>query len=174
MNARGLLVCLSITLGGCAEQTAAPLQSAAGVATEVKIELALSVVFAALDQQSATVNPMAKAAIEPPADSALDPRLAGWRTRMERRLPAIDALKARGIVGEDDRGYLEARDNITPEEEATRSDENADRRDTYQTIAAQLHDGIEHVGRQRAQRIALLALRGGWLKTPGGGWYQKP
>lgn len=165
---------LTVLFAGCAGQSAVLPASQATAGPAVTREEMLRRVFSALDQQSTTVNPMAKVTIEPPADSALDARLAGLRTRMERRLAAVDVLKARGIVGEDDRGYLEARDNITPEQEAVRSDENADRREAYQTIATEIRDGIEHVGRQRAQRIALLALRGGWLKSPGGGWYQKP
>ena len=94
--------------------------------------------------------------------------------RMEKRIPAIDALKARQLVGENNRGYLEARGNVTSTDEQTISDENADRRAVYASIAAELKTSVDQVGQQRAQKIASNSVRGVWLQRYDGNWYQKP
>ncbi|MDQ5978339.1 MAG: uncharacterized protein QG602_1313 [Verrucomicrobiota bacterium] len=64
------------------------------------------------------------------ADSAAD-----LRRRMEQRLPAIDALKAEGAVGENNRGFLE----VPPAGKASTgtviADENRDRETVYALIA---------------------------------------
>ena len=38
------------------------------------------------------------------------------KQRMEQRQPTVDALKDRRVVGENNRGYLEARASLRPEE----------------------------------------------------------
>ena len=99
--------------------------------------------------------------------------LGAVRARIEQRIGAIDALKGRKVVGENNRGYLEARGSVLPADERVISDENADRREVYKAIAAQEKVAIEQVGRLRAQKIALNSTRGVWLQGPDGVWYQK-
>jgi uncharacterized protein len=100
--------------------------------------------------------------------------LGAVRARMEKRISAIDALKERHVVGENNRGYLEPRGNVSAVEEGTISDENADRRAVYGAIAAQQKIDTETVGRRRAGQIAINSTRGVWLQEPNGNWYQKP
>jgi uncharacterized protein YdbL (DUF1318 family) len=100
--------------------------------------------------------------------------LAAVKARMNQRLAAVDALKDRHAVGENNRGYLEARSALKADEERTVSDENADRRVVYQAIAAQSGASPEVVGRQRAQQLAQISKSGVWLQGGDGVWYQKP
>jgi uncharacterized protein YdbL (DUF1318 family) len=95
----------------------------------------------------------------------------GLKARMAARLPVIDGLKARGIVGENNQGYLEF---IGPPEKAeVVAAENADRREVYAAIAGQTGASVEAVGRQRAAQIAQKSLSGVRLQKPDGTWYTK-
>ncbi len=100
--------------------------------------------------------------------------VAAAQQRMQERLAQIDALKAAGEVGEDALGYLSARTELGPRQAALVQAENADRRILYEAAARRTGQTVEEVGRQRALRIAELALPGVWLQRPGGEWYRKP
>ena len=95
------------------------------------------------------------------------------KARMERRQPAVDALRDRQAVGENNRGYLEARGSVSGSDQQTISEENADRRVVYQALAAQTKTDAESIGRQRAQQIAIRSKRGVWVQSPRGEWSQK-
>jgi uncharacterized protein len=98
--------------------------------------------------------------------------LGAVRARMAERLPQIDALKAAGAIGEDNKGYVavrEAKDNAAQAVSA----ENADRRAVYDSIAKQTGSSADVVGRQRAQRIAAQSAAGVWLQREDGNWYRK-
>jgi hypothetical protein len=93
------------------------------------------------------------------------------KARMAARLPVIDDLKARGIVGENNQGYLEFVG--APEKAESVAAENADRRAVYAAIARQTGTSPEAVGRQRAVQIAQKSLPGVRLQKPDGTWYTK-
>lgn len=95
------------------------------------------------------------------------------RARMEQRLSAIDALKERQLVGENNRGYLEPRASLTPADDKVLSDENSDRGAVYAALAAQTGSNSDLVGRQRAKAIAASSRRGVWIQAPDGSWFQK-
>lgn len=95
------------------------------------------------------------------------------KARMEQRVGAIDALKDRGVVGENNRGYLEARGAAGAEDQKVISDENSDRRAAYAFIAQQTGADADSVGRRRAQQIAGASKRGVWIQDPSGEWRQK-
>lgn len=97
----------------------------------------------------------------------------GIKARMEQRLGAVDALKDRGVAGENNRGYLEVRGNASGDDQKVISDENSDRRTVYAAIAAKTGASADAVGRQRASQLASLAKRGHWIQEPGGQWQQK-
>ena len=59
------------------------------------------------------------------------------RQRMEQRLSSLDALKDKGLVGENNRGYLEARGALSPADSSAVAAENADRGIVYAAIARQ-------------------------------------
>jgi uncharacterized protein len=93
---------------------------------------------------------------------------------MAERIPGIDALKDRGVVGENNRGLLEPRGQVAPPEQQMISDENSDRTAVYVALAQQTGTSPDVVGRQRAQQIAIRSKRGVWLQDANGEWRQKP
>lgn len=97
---------------------------------------------------------------------------AGLKERMLARLPAINALKAQGLVGEDNKGYL-AFVTASREKEDVVTAENSDRRQVYDAIAKQQATSVDLVGSRRAGQIAELAKPGEWLQNGDGTWYRK-
>ncbi|MFC1488497.1 YdbL family protein [Thermodesulfobacteriota bacterium] len=94
------------------------------------------------------------------------------KARMKARLPVIKALKAQGIVGENNRGYLEFRSGDRSRA-ADVNGENSDRRQVYSQIAKQQGTTADLVGKRRALQIARTARPGEWLQDGNGRWYQK-
>lgn len=94
------------------------------------------------------------------------------KTRMKNRLPVILALKAKGIVGENNSGYLEfvGKQKENPEVVAA---ENEDRREVYAAIAKQEGTTVELVAKRRALQISQKADPGDWLQDASGNWHQK-
>ena len=93
--------------------------------------------------------------------------------RMIARVPAVDALKTSGLVGENNRGFLEQRGRLDPAQSKTLTDENNDRRAIYGIIASRSGLTIGVVGEGRAEQIRQLSAKGVWLQSPKGDWYQK-
>ena len=98
---------------------------------------------------------------------------AAIKARMEQRLGAIDAMKEKQLVGENNRGYLEARASLKPDQQKIVSDENSDRAEIYGMIAAKNGSTTDAVGRLRASKIAATSKVGVWVQTPQGEWEQK-
>jgi uncharacterized protein YdbL (DUF1318 family) len=97
---------------------------------------------------------------------------ASLKERMKARLPQITQLKTEGIIGENNRGFLELRQqNLSA---ATLiSTENQDRQTVYNAIAQQQHTSPEIVGQRRAAQIADRTATGTWLQNGNGEWYRK-
>lgn len=93
--------------------------------------------------------------------------------RMQDRLAAVDALKKREVVGENNRGFLEFRTPGSGSDQELVSAENADRALVYAEIAKKTGGTPEGVGRIRARRIAELSAPGIWLQNESGDWYKK-
>lgn len=97
---------------------------------------------------------------------------AGVKERMLARVPTINALKAKGVIGENSKGYLE----VIHGQSAGTADvnaENSDRRQVYDAIAQQQGTTSELVGQRRALQIYESAPPGTWLQTADGSWRQK-
>ena len=94
------------------------------------------------------------------------------KTRMKDRLPAILELKANGIVGENNKGYLEFIGGKTEKADVVAA-ENEDRTTVYAAIAKQQGTTVELVGKRRALQISEKADAGDWLQNAAGNWYQK-
>jgi hypothetical protein len=99
--------------------------------------------------------------------------LGAVKQRMAQRLPAVDALKDRGAVGENNRGFLEARAALSGAESGTVSAENADRAEVYGALAQQTGSSSDQVGRARAKKIAETSKAGVWLQDESGNWRRK-
>ncbi len=94
------------------------------------------------------------------------------KTRMHERLPIIVDLKARGVVGENNQGYLEMLGGQTEQQEVVAA-ENRDRRLIYEQLARQTNTSVQVVGQRRAIQLAERAPPGEWLQDANGNWYQK-
>ena len=94
------------------------------------------------------------------------------KAQMENRLPTIVELKSKGIVGEDNMGYLQFVGGKREKEDVVQA-ENQDRKKVYASIAKKEGASAEQVGHRRAVQIANKAKRGDWLQDQNGKWYQK-
>jgi uncharacterized protein YdbL (DUF1318 family) len=98
---------------------------------------------------------------------------AAIRGRMEQRLPQIDALKGKEVLGENNRGLLEERTAGTAGAAAIVADENRDRESVYALLAQQTGATPDSVGRARAKQIAANSKAGVWLQDESGAWKKK-
>ena len=94
------------------------------------------------------------------------------KTRMKQRLPVIIELKTKGIVGENNAGYLEFIGKKKEKADIVAA-ENEDRQTVYEAIARQQRTTAELVGKRRALQIAQKANPGEWVQDAGGNWIQK-
>ena len=94
------------------------------------------------------------------------------KQRMIERLPVIKSLKDKGIVGENNKGYLEFVGKKKEKADVIKA-ENKDRKLVYKAIAKQQGTTAAVVGKHRAVQIANKAQLGEWLQDAKGKWYQK-
>ena len=94
------------------------------------------------------------------------------KARMKNRLPVIKELKTEGIVGEDNKGYLQFVGGNKAKADIVAA-ENKDRKTVYTAIAKQQGTTAELVGKRRALQIAKRAAPGEWIQDAGGNWIQK-
>lgn len=95
------------------------------------------------------------------------------KQQMAQRLPAIDDLRRRHVVGENSAGFLEVRGKATPEEEQLVEAENRDRAAVYEAIAKRSETTAETVGKARAKQIANASARGLLIQDADGRWVEK-
>jgi uncharacterized protein YdbL (DUF1318 family) len=98
--------------------------------------------------------------------------LGAVRARMEQRLSKIDDLKAQGVIGENNRGFVEVRGGGGDAADVVAA-ENHDREAVYEAIAAKTGSSAAQVGRTRARQIAANSAAGVWLQRDTGEWYRK-
>ncbi len=93
---------------------------------------------------------------------------AGFRARK----PTIDSLKDRGIVGENNRGFLEF---VGPNKEGVNiiQEDNAARGKVYNQIGQRTGSAPDEVGRQRSLQIINRAKKGHILQDPSGRRFRK-
>lgn len=91
---------------------------------------------------------------------------------MLARIPVIMELKAKGIIGENNNGYLKFR-SANREEADVVDAENRDRKTVYEQIAGNQGTTSEVVGKLRAVQIKKKAKPGEWLQDGTGKWHQK-
>ena len=97
----------------------------------------------------------------------------GLKQRLEQRLPALDDLRQRQILGENNRGFLEVRGRATDEETQLVEAENRDRAEVYAVIARRSETTADTVGRTRAMKIAANSVRGALVQDADGNWAVK-
>jgi uncharacterized protein len=96
----------------------------------------------------------------------------GIKERMKERLPVIVELKTQGIVGENNRGYLDFVGNVKTHE-ALIDQENQDRKAVYAHIAKQQNTSLSVVEKNRALQLIERAAPGTYVQMPDGTWVQK-
>ncbi len=96
----------------------------------------------------------------------------GVKERMKSRLPVIRALKEKGVIGENNRGYLEVLSEKKEKEDVVKA-ENKDRKIVYTAIAKKQNSNSENVGERRALQISKKAKPGTMLQDKKGKWYKK-
>ena len=94
------------------------------------------------------------------------------KARMKNRLPVIKQLKAQGIVGEGNEGYLQLVGGNKAKADVVAA-ENKDRKTVYKAIAKQQGTTAELVGKRRALQIAKKSNPGEWVQDAAGNWIQK-
>jgi uncharacterized protein YdbL (DUF1318 family) len=95
------------------------------------------------------------------------------KARMLERLPTIVQIKAEGIVGENNSGFLQFVPGAAAKMQDVVSAENKDRQTVYEAIAKQQGSTAQLVGKRRALKIAEEAAPGEWLQDGSGKWYKK-
>ncbi|MCP4113308.1 MAG: YdbL family protein [Desulfobacteraceae bacterium] len=96
----------------------------------------------------------------------------GIKSRMIKRLPVIKELKVKGIIGENNKGYLEFTGKKKEKQDVIDA-ENSDRKKIYEAIAKQQKTKLEIVEKHRAVQIEKKAAKGEWLQDANGKWYKK-
>lgn len=102
----------------------------------------------------------------------LNGQAASIKERMLARIPAINALKDKGAVGENNKGFLEFRTSDKSEKKLV-AEENKDRKSVYGAIAKNQQVDIVLVGQRRAKQISAKGSKGHWFQNPDGTWYKK-
>ena len=105
--------------------------------------------------------------------SAVAANLGQVKAAMKERQPVIEALWVEGKIGENNKGYVEARAELSQPEKKLVQAENADRKTVYQAIARSTQSTPQQVGVQRAAQISKRAAKGLWLEDAEGKWYRK-
>lgn len=88
------------------------------------------------------------------------------------RAPVIKELKLKGIVGEDNKGYLAFVGSTTAEQAAVAA-ENTDRKAIYAYFAKQQNTQLSVVEAVQANRKAEKAEPGEFYQAPDGVWHKK-
>lgn len=97
---------------------------------------------------------------------------ASIKEQMAARIPAINALKDQGSIGENNKGFLEYRTGDTPQQALVQA-ENADRSAVYTAIGKSQGAPPALVGERRAKMIVENGQAGHWYQKPDGSWYKK-
>lgn len=108
-----------------------------------------------------------------PAVSAAPTTAQTIQQNMKLRQSSVNALLAKGSVGEANTGLLAVRGTLSEEEQKLVNAENQDRKTVYEAIAKQQKTTVAQVGARRAIKIAELAKSGTWLQDADGKWSQK-
>ncbi len=97
---------------------------------------------------------------------------ASIKERMAARIPAINALKDKGTIGENNKGFLEFRTGDKSSAKLV-TEENKDRSTVYSMIAKKQGASPALVGQRRAKMIVENGPKGHWYQKPDNSWYKK-
>ena len=93
------------------------------------------------------------------------------------RSPELQTLKSKGLIGENNKGFLTIlKPSLQPKEKSLVDAENHDRKFIYNTVVAQNHLGSESLAKVEAEFAKTRharASKGDFIQTPSGKWVQK-
>lgn len=95
------------------------------------------------------------------------------KARMAQRLSQLDSYKAKGVIGENNQGFVELRGGGDAAAGDVMAGENRDRGEVYAALAKQTGGTADQVGKARAKQIAAGSAAGVWLQREDGSWYKK-
>jgi len=99
-------------------------------------------------------------------------KLDQLKKRFQERYPAIKELKAKGVVGETDKGYLEWVEKKESASADLVKEENDDRTTLYEEVAKKDKSDADTVAKHAAQRNFDKAKSGEYLQVDGK-WHKK-
>ncbi len=89
----------------------------------------------------------------------------------------LQALKAKGLIGENNKGFITIlKPSLQPKEKSLVEAENHDRKFIYTTVVKQNHlggKGLAKVEEKFAKTRSARATKGDFIQTPSGKWVQK-
>ena len=97
----------------------------------------------------------------------------GIKQRILQRVGAVDELKIKALVGENNKGLLEQRAMLAPAQTKVMNEENADRKALYAILAKRLGLSVTVVGQGRAESIRKKSAPKLWIQEPSGKWLKK-
>ncbi len=103
---------------------------------------------------------------------ALTLEASSVKERMAARLPEITQLKDKGLLGENNMGYLAYIKESKPQQDIVEA-ENADRGKVYAAIARKQGVSVDLVGKRRAKMLFERGKKGYWFQQQDGKWVQK-
>ena len=106
------------------------------------------------------------------SDDGKSSKLDELKKRFQERYPAIKELKAKGVVGETDKGYLEWVEKKDASSADLVKEENDDRTQLYKEVAKKENTDQETVAKHAAQRNFDKAKAGDYLQVDGK-WHKK-
>jgi hypothetical protein len=96
----------------------------------------------------------------------------GYGMDSKQRLAIIKGLKIKGVVGENNKGFLEFKTG-DKSAAAVVNEENAERSKAYADVAKKTGSTAAAVGELRAAQIAKEEASGVWVQDAKGAWSKK-
>lgn len=126
-------------------------------------------VFLALGSLSCREHPYRLQKTNPAVQKALNNRKV--------RSHELQALKAKGLVGENNKGFIGVlKPSLQPKEKSLVEAENHDRKFIYDTVVKQNHlrpEGLAKVEKEFAKTRRDRAKKKDWIQDPSGKWARK-
>jgi uncharacterized protein YdbL (DUF1318 family) len=92
--------------------------------------------------------------------------------RMTKRRPQIEQLKKEGVLGENNKGYLEFVGDVVKNKALVEA-QNKDRKEGYSIVAKKQGVSVEQVAKVRAAYYAKKTKSGEYFQSRSGKWVKK-
>ena len=106
-------------------------------------------------------------------DKEIDQSFVEEDRKPPKHMDEIRAMVDRGAVGVNRRGYVEAREELTPAEERVVAVVNANRTEKLAEIAERTGASLAEVEARRAAKLTERLPAGAWIQAEDGSWTRK-